>query len=776
MSHSAEGTPVSFTPGHVRGPSRGLLATRHRLGDSRRHVLEAAPDADESEGSEDSNEGDGGSGARGGGGGSGGSRRGAGDQVTFEVTGLSTQLRVVRYEGEESISELFAFTLTVASEDSAIDLTSVVGKPCLFTFQGANDPRYVHGLVARFEDAEIGKKLTTYHVTVVPTVWSLRLRSDCRIFQQLTTPDIIKKVLDGAGFTSGDHYRFQLRGSYSPRDYCVQYRESDFDFISRLMEEEGIFYSFEHSDTKDVIVFGDQPSAHSPIPSPDTIKFRPPTGAIRSGESIFEFRVSEEMRTGKITLRDYSYLKPALQLESSKSGPQDSDLEVYDHPGDYEVPGAGAALAAIRLEEHQVERARGKGASGVARITSGGLFTLAEHPREAHNREWLITHVRHEGAQDFMGESAGGSDDRYENRFRVMPSGVPFRPRVKTPRPTIKGVQSAFVVGPSGEEIYTDELGRVKVQFHWDRLGKNDDKSSCWIRVSQVWAGEGWGAMHIPRVGQEVLVDFLDGDPDRPIIVGRVYHGTNVPPAALPANKTQSTIKSNSTPGGGGSNELRFEDKKNAEEVYLHAQKDLTILVENDRVRTVHHDESIRIDNDRAKDVGNDQSMKVGRDEKETIGRDRSEDVARDHTESIGRNMSLSVSKDLSVDVGGKSTESVGDDRQSSFAKNFDTEVTGSMSTKVGGARSEEVGTDLTVKVASKIVIECGSSKVTVDKEGNITIEGKKLDVKFDGPAKVAGADIDVEATGKVTVKSSGPTKIEASGPLAIKGAMVGIN
>ncbi|MFS8069951.1 MAG: type VI secretion system tip protein TssI/VgrG, partial [Byssovorax sp.] len=461
------------------------------------------------------------------------------DRFLFEVDGLAQTLRVVRFSGSEGLSELFRFEVIVASEDGAVGFDDIIGKPALLTMRADEDEsRYVHGIVARMRQGDFGKKLTTYHLTIVPRPWRLLHRQDCRIFQELTAKEIIQKVLEGAGLTSDTDFRLAVQGSHAVREYCVQYRESDWAFVSRLMEEEGIYYFFEHLADKHLLTIVDKLSAHVPIAGESTIKFRPSLGALSKGEHVHRFHYAEEIRSGKVTIRDYDFKKPGLKLESAEAGASFADLEVYDHPGDYVLPATGDALATLRLQERTSLRKVGEGESACERLIPGSTFTLSEHGREALNRAYLVTRIEHEGAEPAMAES-GAEVTRYENRFEVIPDDVPFRPALTTPRPTVKGVQSAIVVGPAGEEIYTDEHGRVKVQFFWDRLGKKDDKSSCWIRVSQVWAGEGWGAMHIPRINQEVLVDFFEGDPDRPIITGRVYHGTNVPPYALPANKTR---------------------------------------------------------------------------------------------------------------------------------------------------------------------------------------------------------------------------------------------
>ena len=723
------------------------------------------------------------------------------DRFLFEITGVSETLRVVRFAGREGLSELYHFELVVAA-DGEVNASDAVGKTCLLSLKtDEGEMRYVHGIVARFACGESGKKLTMYHVTLVPKHYKLQYRNDCRIFQEHTAPEIIDLVLKGAGLAAGDDYRLSLQASYAKREYCVQYRESDFAFISRLMEEEGIYYFFEHTDSKHTMVIGDKQATFTAIAGASSVVFRPPLGALSENEHVRRLHYSEEVRPGKTTLRDYDFKKPSLLLESTSSGTDDTDLELYDHPGDYELPATGDALAKIRLEEALVLKKRAEGDSACRRFEPGHKFTLSEHPRESLNQEWLITRVEHRGAEPLGAESAGVVTEPYENRFEVIPATVTFRPPMITPRPTVRGVQSAIVVGPPGEEIHTDEHGRVKVHFHWDRLGKKDDKDSCWIRVSQLWAGEAWGAMHIPRIGHEVLVDFMDGDPDRPIIMGRVYHGTNVPPYALPANKTKSAIKSNSTPGGGGSNELTFEDKKGSEEIYLHGQKDWTILIENDKNQTVGHDETREvkhdrtlhvvndqketIDHDEVFEVKNDRKKTVGHDENEEIQHDRTIAVTNDHTESIGNNMSLSVGKTLAAEMGENATEKTGKAKTLTVGTDYTIDVSGDRTTTVAGNHTEEVKLEKSITVGNKLTIKVGDATITVEKNGNVTIEGATLEVKATADVKVtatgkvevkATGDVKVESSGKVDVKASGSANVEASGPVKVKGAQVGIN
>jgi type VI secretion system secreted protein VgrG len=701
------------------------------------------------------------------------------DRYLFEIDGLASALRVVQFTASEAISELFHLELVIASDDPAIAFADVIGKKALLTMHPDDDGagRPFHGIVSRFRQGEAGKKLTAYHVTVVPKPWKLLHRQDCRIFQEKTALEIVDAVLKNVGFESGTDFRIALRGTYTIREYCVQYRESDWAFVSRLLEEEGVGYFFEHSESGHVLVIADDPASFEPI---GPCIFSPDTGGLARRGNIKRFAYSEEIRTGKVTMRDYDFEKPSLLLEVVTEGTQDTDLEVYDHPGDFSTPTEGGRLAKVHLEDRNLLRKVAEGDGETEKLGAGKIFTLAEHSREAFNQDYLVTRVEHQGSEPTMdggGEQAGvdpsgGGYAYYQNRFECVPATVPFRPPSVTPRPTIKGLQSAVVVGPAGEEIHTDRHGRVKVQFHWDRQGRKNEKSSCWVRVSQVWAGEGWGAMYIPRIGHEVLVDFLDGDPDRPIVIGRVYHGTNVPPYALPDEKTKSTIKSNSTPGGGGSNELRFEDKKDSEEVYLHSQKDLSIVTENDKNQTTGHDETMKVGHDRTAEVvndhtevtGHDRVKQIGNDEKETIGNDRTIEVGRDHVETIAGAMTLSVSKALVEDIGENSSETVGQTKTLTAGKDYAIAVTGKLSTTVDSDAMTDIKLEKMLTVGNKITVTCGDATITVEKNGDISIAGTNLNVK-------TTADLNIESSGKINVKSTGDVKVESSGKVEVKGS-----
>jgi type VI secretion system secreted protein VgrG len=757
----------------------------------------------------------------------------------FAIKGVSATTWVARFEGEEAISELFQFELAITSEDKDIAFADAVGKPGQITLEtDKSEPRYVNGIVSRFRVAEEGKKLTVYHVTLVPKLWRLKHRHDSRIFQDLAVPAIIEKVLKDGGLAGSD-YRLSLTGSHPTREYCVQYRESDLAFISRLMEEEGIFYYFEHSDGKHVLVMGDAPSASAPISGASTVAYKGTLGAMAHGESVSRFSYGEEVRPGKVSLTDFNFKKPSLSLMSSSSAKDDSDLEVYDFPGEYDVPGDGSSLAKVRLEEWQSLKAVGDGESGCIRLTPGYTFTLSDYVRDDTNQDYLITRVRQRGTQQQMAD-IGTEGPSYTNTFQCIPSKTPYRPERRTSRPTIKGVQTAIVTGPGGEEVHTDEHGRVKVHFHWDRVGKKDDKSSCWIRVSQLWAGAGWGAMWIPRIGHEVIVDFIEGDPDRPIIVGRVYHGANVPPYSLPGEKTKSTIKSDSSKGGGGSNELRFEDKKGSEEIYLHGQKDWNIKIEHDKGQIIGHDETLDVGHDRTKHVAHDQSETVDHDKKIQVGNDHTENidgnmtvhVGKDHTESIDGKESLTIGKTRDVTVASDQTTSIGGNHTITVGQNHDetisiamtlnvgavstenvgaakslnvgaayavdvgaamsTNVGASQSTSVGGSRSVSVGGNQSTTVGgNQSTAVSGNQSTNVDGEKSVVVAKKvvvtcgdaSITLEKNGKITVSGKDITVTGTGdiavhgkNINVKSDGKVNVEASGNVVVKGSNVNMN
>lgn len=520
------------------------------------------------------------------------------------------KLLVQSFSGEEEISRLFRFHLDLVSEEPSIKPEDIVGKNVTLIVMQSDESteRCFNGYISRFSHLPSRGRYSHYQAEIVPWPWFLTLAADCKIFQEKTVPDIIEEVFGQFGFND---YRFDNQGQHNAREYCVQYRESAFQFVSRLLEEEGIFYFFEHEKGKHTLVMADHKGSHQPCPYQNEIdlELSAGTGFSRENDTISNWERHYEYRTGKWSQTDYNFETPSTKLFTTVDTivklDKNKSYEVYDYPGEYLNKGDGDTLTKLRMEEEEVGYDVVSGNSDCRSMVSGFKFTLKRHPQRDQNKTYILTSVAHSGQQSgFAGEDEQ-YDAHYANSFRCIPDSVTFRPSRLTPRPVVRGTQTAVVVGPSGEEIYTEGHGRVKVQFPWDRVGQKDDKSSCWIRVSQPWAGKGWGAVWLPRIGQEVVVDFLEGDPDRPIIIGRVYNAEQPPPYSLPGDQTQSGFKSRSSKGGGTDdfNEIRFEDKKGSEMITVHAQKDLDTTVENDETRLVENNRTTTIVNNETKTI-----------------------------------------------------------------------------------------------------------------------------------------------------------------------------
>ncbi|MEW6518168.1 MAG: type VI secretion system Vgr family protein [Thermodesulfobacteriota bacterium] len=688
--------------------------------------------------------------------------------------------------GVEGISTLFSFELELLSENHSINFADIVGeKVTLSIYLADGSQRSINGIISRFShgrgggEAGTDTRFSSYNATMVPWFWLLTRTADSRIFQNKNVPDIIEQIFADQGFSD---YSLRLHGSYEPREYVVQYRETDFNFISRLLEGEGIHYFFEHEQGKHVLVLADSPAENKPCPQQEEARYEISGSGNELEDVLTRFEVMKEIRAGKYCLNDFNFKTPATDLEVSvnsrvRLGP--GEREIYDYPGQYAMHSAGDRLANIRMEEEEAGITTISGSSRCRAFISGCRFRLQDYFRDdMNNKEFLLTRISHEVKLQHSLTSAGAAREQaglqaYANTFDCIPHDIPFRPRRLTAKPVVEGVQTAIVVGPSGEEIYTDEYGRVKVQFHWDREGENDENSSCWIRVSQLWAGAGWGAMWIPRIGHEVIIDFVEGDPDRPIITGRVYHGSNMPPYKLPADKTKSTIKSDSSKGGGGSNEFRFEDKKGSEEIFLHGQKDWNIVIENNKSQSVGVNESLSVGNNRSKTVGVDQSESIGKNKTITVGVDHTEmiganknmTVGANHTETIGANMTLTVGSNQTETIAINCAETIGVAKELTIGAAYQVTVGAAMNETVGAAKAVEVGAsksvlvgkDMSVKVAKnsshsakkilieaddEITIKTGKAVINMKKSGDILIQGKKITIKGSGNIIVKGSKI----------------------------------
>ena len=646
-------------------------------------------------------------------------------------------LMLLRVSGEEGISTPFRFTLWIlAPEDQPIVAADVLRTPITATIQLPDGgERELTGLVSRFTQLGCTEKLVTYRAEIVPWLWFLSQMSDCRIFQHLTVPEILQKVFKDNGFSDFD---LKLSKSYPKREFCVQYRETHLNFVSRLMEEEGIFYYFEHASQKHKMVVSDDSKFAPTVPGSSTARMAPTDGTtVLDEDVVLTSEWEHAVHSGKVTLRDYNYLKPTLALEISQAGAHKSEL--YDYPGEYAERADGTRLARIRLEEKEAGQESMVGESRCRHFVTGHRFTLEEHYSPAANQTYLLIDISHEA--EMAGYRTGvGEGFTYTNTFRAIPDTVPYRPPMRAEKPVMQGSQTAIVVGPAGEEIYVDKYGRVKVQFHWDRLGKKDENSSCWVRVSTLWAGKQWGVIQIPRIGQEVIVDFLEGDPDQPVITGSVYNADQMPPYPLPGSGTMSGVKSNSSKGGGGSNELSFEDKKGEELVFIHAQKDKVVAVENNRTESVGKDESIKIGNDQRVDIGGNRTETVAKNETITISKNRSENVKE--------NESITIGKDRSRSVAGAETIDISKDRSTSVGKSDSLSVAENRQVEIGKSDTLDVGKSLLVTAADEIVLKSGSGSITIKKSGEITIKGK---------------DITINGSGKINVKASSDVVLKGS-------------
>jgi len=703
--------------------------------------------------------------------------------ITMDGGGVAPGTLLFRHmAGQEELGRPFTYELEVESADEAISFSSVVGQAIAVHLElpGAGK-RHFHGMVTSLAQIGWSERRAVYRATLQPSLWLLRRRAGCRIFQNQPVPQIVRTVLSEYGFP----FQASLSGSYPPREYVVQYRETDFDFVSRLMEQEGIYYYFRHEAAKHTMVLADSAGAHQARAGYEEIPFYPPQqGERRERDHIERWQVCHQIESTAFSFRDYDFTKPRadLQVKRSGGGGRSPELEVYDYPGGYVQTGEGERYARTRLEESLARQERAEGAGNARGMGTGLLFTLREHPRKDQNREYLVVSSSYELAEPEQESGASRGEPVFRCQFTAQDSKTPFRPPRWTPRPLVQGPQTARVVGKAGEEIWTDKYGRVKVEFYWDRASPGDEGSSCWVRVAQAWSGGAWGAMHIPRIGQEVVVQFLEGDPDRPLIAGHLYEADHMPPYALPANQTRSGFKSRSTKGGGtdNANEIRFEDKKGDEQLYLQAEKNYDLLVKNDATNTVGHDETHAISNDRHLSVGNDDTIDVKKNRTETVGGDesisvtgsRTESVSKDEsvsvaggrTGSVGKDESLSiagsrsvqVSKDETVDVSQNRTESVGKDatltvqgnRSETVAKDATVSVTGARQTSVGKNDALKVDKALLVDAGDQIVLQSGSAKIILKKNGDIVLDGK---------------DITVKGSGKITINASGDVVVKGS-------------
>ena len=605
-------------------------------------------------------------------------------------------LLLQRMEGREELGRLFAYELHLVSENPNLPLEQLLGKPMSLSLElPSGSRRFFHGIVARCSQVAGHGQFAGYQATLRPWPWLLTRTSDCRIFQNQSVPEIIKQVFRDLGFSD---FEDALTRPYREWEYCVQYRETSFDFISRLMEQEGIYYWFRHEQKRHILVLSDAYGAHRSPGGYASVPYYPPTLGHRERDHFFDWQMAREVQPGSLTLNDYDFQRPGARLEvrSNIARPHAAaDYPLYDYPGEYVQSQDGEQYARTRIEALQARYERVRLRGRARGLGSGHLFKLSGYPREDQNREYLVVGAEYRVVQEFYETGGGGVGAQFESELDCIDAGQAYRPLPTTPLPIVRGPQTAVVVGPKGEEIWTDQYGRVKVHFHWDRHDQSNENSSCWMRVSQAWAGKNWGSIQIPRIGQEVIVSFLEGDPDRPIITGRVYNAEQTVPYELPANATQSGMKSRSSKGGtpANFNEIRMEDKKGAEQLYIHAERNQDNLVENDASLSVGHD--------RNKSIGHDELARIG----------------NNRTRAVKLNDTLLV----------------------------------------GGAKSDSVTGTYLIEAGAQIRLVCGKSVVEFNADGTINISGSAFNLYASGNGNIdTGGRLDLNSGGASEVDAKG--------------------
>src|SRR5947208_12270838 len=626
------------------------------------------------------------------------------------------------FQGEEQISGLFHYRLELLSQDDAIDFTQIVGKNITITMAlpGGSDTQYVNGVVGRFSQAGKSARFTSYFADVYPWFWLLTMNSGHQIFQNKSVPDIIKQVFSDLGFTD---FKDSTTKTYNPREFCVQYGETAFNFVSRLMESEGIFYFFDHTSSTHTMVLADDSSAYLTLPGLSTVQASASGRSWETTDAMLGCEIEQQVVVGQYKSDDYNFETPSTDLLATASG-SDTSRAVYSFPGEYASASDGETVTSLRLDAMQSFGKVLKGSSMCRAFHAGAKFTLANHYRSDANTDYVLSSVTHQGDQE-----------QYSNSFEAFPATTVFHPAQVTPKPKIVGAQTALVVGKSGEEIWTDQYGRIKCKFYWDQSSPSDETSSCWIRVAQGWAGKAWGSIFVPRIGQEVVVSFLEGNPDRPLVTGCVYNATQTVPYTLPDEQTKSTVKTNSSKGGSGFNELRFEDKAGSEEIFIQAQKDMNVTILNDLTTTVTNNRTTTVqkkDDSLVVDQGN-RSIKVntGNETHEvkgtrglTITGNETHTNKADFTQNVTGNFTLKVSGNLSIDVSGSVAIKSG--------TSFDINAGTAPSSKAGTSLANEAGTSLSNKAGT-----------SMSNEANVSITSK------------ANASHDVESSGILTLKGS---------------------
>jgi type VI secretion system secreted protein VgrG len=615
------------------------------------------------------------------------------------TTPAGKSLELHEMEGQEGLSTTFRFLLELHSDDRKVDSKKMVGKTASIDIVLTDGgKRHIHGIITSFTQTGYDPREGVYIAELRPWLWLLGLHCDNRIFQKKSVPEILEEVFSDLGFKD---FKKSLKATYAKREYCVQYQESSLLFVTRLMEEEGIFYFFEHAAGKHTLVLADDSDAYVTCEGSAEARL----GALdKDKNTLRHCRFQHALTVNGYAMTDYNFEIPDTDLYV-KTGGGDPKLMVYDYPGNYEKKDRGQSLIKLRMESYESSQHVLRGAGNCRGFGAGGKFKLKGHGRADLNREYVLRQVSHKATRS-----------EYQNEFEALPADVVFRPPQQPRRQYALGSQTAVVVGKAGEEIWTDKYGRVKVQFPWDRKGKKDENSSCWIRVAQQWAGKNYGQFFLPRIGQEVVVSFIDGNPDRPLITGTVYNADQTVPYPLPDNQTRSTTKTRTSKGGGGFNELRFEDKKDSEEVYIHAEKDFKTEVKHDRTTTIDNEDKLTVKKNRTVEITEgDESLTIKKGK-------RTVTVEKDYKLTVKGNLTIEVDGNVTI----KSKKAIKLEAETSF----DLKSGKDMTVKAGGNLQEEAQMDMKLKAGiglkqEGVTVETkASAQGTVDGGGMLTIKG----------------------------------------------------
>ncbi|MFL6604969.1 MAG: type VI secretion system Vgr family protein [Steroidobacteraceae bacterium] len=645
--------------------------------------------------------------------------------------------------GTERISGLFQLDLALLTENAHVNTDDLLGAPLSVSFKRADGGgRFFHGFVTEIVQSRFGRPFHEYRVTLRPWLWFMTRTTDFRVFQKKSVPEIFEEV--AAGYDSAN-YKLRLKDTYHPLEYCVQYRETDFDFVSRLLEQEGIRYCFKHLDGSHLMVLDDH-SVYDTATRYETVPFVAPglPQERRTRDHLSDWSLVKSVQPGAYATLQFDYEKPAARLQGAASMVRKhahSDFERFEYPARLSKLDVGVAedAAKKRIEELQATYMVARGQGNAAGLSAGLRFTLAQHLRAEMNIEYVVTEAQYAlTAGDY--QTGGTQEDVFEISITAIDARTMFRPPRITPKPVIQGAQTGIVVGEMGREIYRDSYGRVKVQFHWDRGGLHNEASSCWIRVAQLWAGAGWGSLYIPRIGQEVVVSFLEGDPDQPLVTGAVYNAGAMPPYDA---ATQSGIKSKSSPKGDGSahfNELRFEDKKGEEEIYLRAEKNLSVVVQNDQTITIGLEKKDK--GARTTQIHQDDTLKIGRhrvtgiaeDDTLNVKGDRKEDVSKNATETVGKAYKLSAGDSITLQSGAAKIV---------LNKNGDIEISGKK---------------ITINASAEIT-QAAKQKICIDAGMEVKVSATQVGIEARGKTELKGTMLDLAATAVATLKG-GVTKI----------------